>query len=151
MAGITLVKADYLSLAGIGTQKKLVDLGLAIDEMARILAIHVSVQESADQTVGAEGQIAYCWDPEEETIVVDEDKYFTTTAFSSAHVGTAYGGNTMISEWFDFTGLQMVTTRDLSLIGASSTPIVWKAWCHVYYEKLKPTQLELVQLIAARR
>ena len=151
MRNMTLVKADYMIIVTPGSLAKVIDLGLAIDEMARILAVHFSIQEAGDETVGAEYQAALSWDPEDTSLTIDQDRFFVTLAGSSAHVGTAYGGNTMISQWFDFTNLMMATTRNLALLFSTSTVCVVKLWSHVYYEKFKPTQMELVQYIAQRR
>ncbi|MBA7590064.1 hypothetical protein ES708_32166 [subsurface metagenome] len=146
---ITYVKSDELTVAAGATESIEVDLGLGIDEAARIMAVEIALR--SDPAVFA-GQLTgvYSFDPEDTVIDLADDEQFIMSHMSPNFAGAAYGLVPSWVDYFDFSGLNLITARNLRFL-VSSVITVGVGVGRVFYEKYKPTITDLTQLIAQRR
>ncbi|MBA7592849.1 hypothetical protein ES708_35043 [subsurface metagenome] len=148
---ITYVKCDSFSGETVGAYAVEVDLGLGIDEAARILGVELSIESSLALADGVKARrAAYSFDPEDTTIVLDDDEQFAYLPLVVAGLGTSGGTTANAALYMDFTGMKLITSRNLAflaLVADVADTVVGK----VFYEKYKPPVAELTQLIAARR
>ncbi len=153
MAGITYVKSDVLEPLAAATEVVVVDLGLGVDEAARILGVSITVLITTIFTAPMYSFIEGCYsfDPEDIAISRSDDEHFAYTAVAHSDI-TASTGASKQSEviFLDFTKMNVVTTRNLAFLCAA-TGLKGMAVGRVYYEKFSPTDRELVTLIAQRR
>ncbi len=152
MQGMTLVKSNILELGAPGITYQVVDLGLGIDEGARILAVEIDIFNPGAM-IGTWGncQISVSFDPEDKTVDPSDDEQFAFAVSAYDIVGLAGGNNPMVDVWKDFSSLNLITTRNIALIMRAENAGPFFAVIKTFYEKFKPSQLELVQLIATRR
>lgn len=149
MQGITLVKSDGITLAAAGTDAVVVDLGLGIEEAAKILGILVS-GFPATPTGAARLEMVYSFDPEDTAIDPDDDEQFFHAVVSV--LMTTQGARIDSETTFaNYIGMNLITTRNLAFIVQAVGTAGGIAKGKVYYEKFKPTDRELVTLIAQRR
>lgn len=150
---ITYVKSDTLTAAGTATNAVLVDLGLGIDEAARIVGIELSISITIPMIAGIAQivQAAYSFDPEDLLIAGNDDEQFAQVDLVAGNIAAGTGAHKQSEfAFFNFSGMSLVTTRNLALllnVIVTTGVIVGK----VYYERYKPTATDLVQLIARRR
>lgn len=135
----------------LGTEAEVVDLGLGIDEAAKILAIQCSTYITHDNTVGADTLVAISFDPEDNQVSGDDDEQFFVMNNTNSAVGTAQGSPGHANVFANYIGLNLITTRNLAIIFTTKTDITQLVYFKIFYEKFKPTDRELVQLIAQRR
>lgn len=153
MAGITYVKSDSLAVLAAGTDAIEVDLGLGIDEAARILGIELAVDVSAVFTANllCTVEAAYSFDPEDTVVSATDDEQFAYVKVTTSAILASTGAQKQSEVIFlDFSRVNLVTTRNLALL-LLATGLAGVAIGKVYYEKFKPTDRELVTLIAQRR
>ena len=145
---ITLVKSDQLAPASGATESVEVDLGLGIDEAAKILGIYLEASQ-IKEVVGGFVQACYSFDPEDTVVAPADDEQF---AFVGIRQGFLTQGLSVLTgrEFFDFSSMNLITTRNLRMLCTCFAEAA-EAKGRVYYEKYKPAQMELVQLIAQRR
>ncbi|MBA7592109.1 hypothetical protein ES708_34286 [subsurface metagenome] len=151
--GMTYVKSDELTAAPDATAAVEVDLGLGIDEAARILGVLLDVYQSGvyapNACIWIQG--AYSFDPEDTIINGTDDEQFAQLDLVTSSLTAAVEPQLQsASQFFDFTRMNLVTTRNVALLldaAADSGGVKGK----VYYEKFKPSAIELTQLIATRR
>ncbi len=149
MPAITYVKADELSV-GIGASVGLeIDLGLGIEEAAKIVGVELEVVEDP-ATASGSCRCAISFDPEDAAFNGTDDEQFVSLVAAIDVVGAAYSTVQTIGRFFDFSGLNLITTRNLALVATGVTS-AYVVYSKIYYEKYKPTANELVQLIATRR
>lgn len=133
------------------TVAQIVDLGLSINELARILGVYLEVEiQTAVISATARCELEYSFDPEDTTVVTTDDEHFARCLVRAA--GGTQGGSNKQSEvlYKEFHDQNMLTSRNLSIIGRSdiaNTNVAGK----VFFEKFVPTANELNQLIARRR
>jgi len=150
---ITLVKSDAISAAAGASGNVEVDLGLGIDEAARIVGIELDVRFHTTLVAATDGYAmgAYSFDPEDTTIAETDDEQFAEVTIQIMSIAATTGAaNGSFNVFKDFSHMNLITTRNLALVGyafAYDCSIVGK----VYYEKYKPTSQDLVELIAHRR
>lgn len=149
--GMTYVKSDEFT-CGIGASNSIViDLGLGIDEAARILGILGVVSISGDlKTAQALGRLTYSFDPEDTLPSGADDEHFFIMETATVGVGTAGGAKAAETVFADYSKMNLVTTRNLAMTGEAYVSAARMAG-RVYYEKFKPSAMELNQLIATRR
>ncbi|MBA7591708.1 hypothetical protein ES708_33869 [subsurface metagenome] len=153
MAGITLIKSDWLTPLAATTEVVEVDLGLGIDEAARILGVSLTVAVGTIFTAPMYALIeaAYSFDPEDIVITRTDDEIFAYVAVATSDLAASTGAQKQSEAIFlDFTQMNVVTTRNLAFLVAA-VGLTGEGVGRVYYEKYKPTQIDLVQLIAQRR
>ncbi|MBA7590904.1 hypothetical protein ES708_33047 [subsurface metagenome] len=80
----------------------------------------------------------------------DDEQFAHVAILGSGMAAGVAGGKQSEHAYFDFSGQNLVTTRDLAFIAAASA-CTGRAVGKVYYERFKPTAIELSQLIATRR
>ena len=151
--GITYVRSNVLHLAAPGNEQVVVDLGLGINEAAKIVGVLLSL-DAWCLTPGSTNtaDVAYSFDPEDLVPAGDDDEQFAHLRMRADLVGVTVGAaRTSQSEFLDFTGMTLVTARNLSLMLAAAVADEANCFCKVYYEKYKPSAQELIQLIAQRR
>jgi len=147
--GITLVKSDLLTVAIGATEVVVVDLGLGIDEAARILGVLLVVRLTPAVASGILTAV-YSFDPEDVAIAGADDEQFVGSEVAVDIVGAAYAAVPTRVNHFNFVGLNLITSRNLAFI-ATSVTTAGLAYGRIYYEKYKPVATELIQLIAQRR
>ncbi len=151
--GMTYVRADSVAPAAGASAAVVVDLGLGIDEAARILGIMLDVNIVGVIIPVTEMRVvaAYSFDPEDLIWSGTDDEQFASCVVSTSAI-TASTGATKQSEhaFFNFTNMNVVTTRNLALV-CTATALPAIASGKVYYERFKPSAIELSQLIATRR
>ena len=147
--GITLVKSNLLTVAIGATEVEEVDLGLGIEEAARILGVVLVLRLTPAVASGLLTAV-YSFDPEDVAIAGADDEQFVGSEVAVDIVGAAYAAVTTRVNYFNFVGLNLITTRNLAFI-ATSVTTAGIAYGRVYYEKYKPAATELIQLIAQRR
>ena len=151
MAAMTYNKSDDLIVAGAATASVVIDLGLGIEEAARILGVAITLVATGAPGAGASRfDAAISFDPEDVALDADDDEQFVHDAFGFIEVVAAGSSITGYTFIHDFSHMNLITTRDLALIG-TSTVAPFEAKTKVFYEKYKPTSNELVQLISTRR
>ena len=152
---ITYVKSDYAMAAAGVTTPVVVDLGLGIDEAARILGISLEVggatKFEADQVSTLEA--AYSFDPEDVLIEPTDDEQFAYLCVVISAITASTGAMKQTENYFlDFSRMNLITTRNLAfLVASAAAAMTAKGTGRVYYEKYKPPVAELTQLIATRR
>lgn len=147
--GITLVKSNLLTVAIGATEVEEVDLGLGIEEAARILGVVLVLRLTPAVASGLLTAV-YSFDPEDVAVAGADDEQFVGSEVAVDIVGAAYAAVTTRVNYFNFVGLNLITTRNLAFI-ATSVTTAGIAYGRVYYEKYKPAATELIQLIAQRR
>ncbi|MBA7590862.1 hypothetical protein ES708_33003 [subsurface metagenome] len=151
--GMTYVKADEIAPAEGATAAVVVNLGLGIDEAARILGVLFNVTSVGILVGGTAPSCygAYSFDPEDTTPDPKDDEQFASCfVFHSATPATYGGAKQSESTCLDFSGMNLTTTRNLALVGRA-TLLGGSVEGKVYYERFKPSAIELSQLIATRR
>ncbi len=151
--GVTYIKCDFLEPLAAATESIEVDLGIGIDEAARILGISLTVWVDTIFTAPIYSLIeaSYSFDPEDTAISKTDDEQFAFVAVATSAI-TASTGSRKQSEaiFLDFTKMNLVTTRNLAFL-VQATGLKGDGAGKVYYEKFKPSDRELVTLIAQRR
>jgi hypothetical protein len=153
MAGITLIKSDWLTPLAAATEVVVVDLGLGIDEAAKILAVSLTVAVGTIFTAPIYTLIeaAYSFDPEDTVITRTDDEIFAYVAVATSDITASTGAQKQSEAIFlDFTQMNVITTRNLAFLVAA-VGLTGEGVGRVYYEKFTPTDRELVTLIAQRR
>ncbi|MBA7587390.1 hypothetical protein ES708_29419 [subsurface metagenome] len=149
--GITYVKSNELEAASMIPESVEVDLGLAIDEAARILGIELSVMPSGTPQAGDNrGEAVVSFDPEDTAIDYSDDEQFAILISNVSFVGATAAAQSSQNIWLDYTGLNLITSRNLRFIVMGAVTAA-KGKCRVFYEKYKPSVSDLNQLIAQRR
>lgn len=145
----TLVKSEELAGAVPGTVQAVIDLGLGIDEAARILGILGSVAVGATAAAIQQARIELSFDPEDNVSDMDDDEHFFHLG-SGVQALTSGGAQHSSVVFANYAQMNLITTRNLSMImiavGGGGVGLV-----NIYYEKFKPNDRLLVQLIAQRR
>ncbi len=150
MAGqMTYVKSDTLA-GGLGDYSVPVDLGLGIDEAARILGVALSLEFTGASLPISPGQAAYSYDPEDAVVDPEDDEQFALVGLAELLTGATGGQKRSEFGFLDFSGMNMITTRNLALI-LTVAGTAMAVHGRVYYERYKPSDRDLVQLIATRR
>lgn len=151
--GMTYIKADSITPALGASAAVVVDLGLGIDEAARIQGIMLDLSMNGDAAAIVEMRVAaaYSFDPEDLVWSGTDDEQFASCIISTlGATATTTSAKQSEHAFFDFTGMQVVTTRNLALV-ATAAGLAATVSGKVYYEKFKPSAIELSQLIATRR
>ncbi len=157
MASITYVKADSVAPAGGASAAVVADLGLGIDEAARILGVEIGIEMLAVLVAGAYlyGRASYSFDPEDTEYSATDDEQFASCVLSISAIAASTSAVKQSEHvFFNFIGMNLVTTRNLALVATSGgvpAGVALAVEGKVYYEKYKPAATELVQLIATRR
>ncbi|MBA7585668.1 hypothetical protein ES708_27656 [subsurface metagenome] len=150
---VTMIKADTITAAGNASGAVVVDLGLGIDEAAKITGIFLSAFVTGVVTPAMYQNVqgSYSFDPEDTTVSWTDDEQFVGVRVDIS-AGAAAVEPTKASEviFKDFSLMNVITTRNLALI-ITAVEIGGGVVGKVYYEKYKPAVNELVQLIAQRR
>jgi len=150
---VTLVKCDSLAAVAGATNSVEVDLGLAIDEAARITGISFDVRFTDALIAATYGlaQADYSFDPEDTAPnEVDDEHFAKCNTGSESIAGTTGAYKSSETKFCDFSNMNLITTRNLAFCVAG-VGYAMVGTGIVYYEKYKPSQFELVQLIAQRR
>lgn len=151
--GVTYVKSNSLPAVAAGTAGEVVDLGLGVDEAAQIMGVSFEVRFSSALIAATLGiaQVELSFDPEDVVPNEVDDDHFARCNLASTNIAACVGAiKASESKFIDFSGMTLITTRNLALVVAGvGYDMVGGAT--IYYEKYKPTQLDLVQLIAQRR
>jgi hypothetical protein len=143
-----MVKSDVLVVAAGTSEHIVVDLGVAIDEVVRILGVQLCVDNEAPFAI-ATAIASLSFDPEDVAVALDDDEQFVHVRQVSAF--TTEGGQKMSENLVaDYSNMNLLTTRNLAFV-ASAVGAQAIAVSHVYYERYKPTKDDLVMLIAQRR
>jgi len=153
MSAITYVKSDIVAPVAGASASVVVDLGLGIDEAARILGVLLNVACIGIFAAGASLACygAYSFDPEDTTYAPTDDEQFAACFLITSAIAASVGAKKQSeSIYIPFIGLNLITTRNLALVGTASG-LLGSVEGKVYYEKYKPAATELVQLIATRR
>jgi hypothetical protein len=150
---ITLVQSKGLVAAMAGVPNlTVVDFQLAMDEAVRILGIEGTIRSvEAQSGTWGNAQMAVSFDPNDNAIDDYDDEQFCMFVASFDIVGVTGGMTPGLSEFRDYTGMNLLTVRNLGLILTAENSVPYIGCVKVCYEKFKPTQAELVQLIARRR
>ena len=153
MSLMTYVKSDTLTAAGTATAAVVVDLGLSLNEAAKIVGIELALSTTIPMVAGLAQiiQAAYSFDPEDLLINGNDDEQFAQADLVTGSIAATTGAHKQSEfAFFDFSGMTLVTTRNLALllnVVVTTGVVIGK----VYYERFKPTASELMQLIATRR
>ncbi|MBA7545808.1 hypothetical protein ES705_38186 [subsurface metagenome] len=147
--GMTYVKSDQLMLAAAGSDAVVVDLGLGVDEAARILGVEVSAL-AASPAGAASINAAYSFDPEDLVPAPNDDEQFFDM-YVSLLLTTTGGRQDSDTVFADFSGMNLITTRNLAFVATAVGVAGGIANGKVYYERYKPSVNDLNQLIARRR
>jgi hypothetical protein len=146
---MTYVKADTLA-GGVGSYNQVVDLGLGIDEAARILGVSLSLVFTGASLPVSLGQAVYSFDPEDNVVVPEDDEQFALVGLAELLTGATGGQKRSEFAFLNFSGMNVITTRNLALV-LTVVGTAMAVYGRVYYERYKPSDRELVQLIATRR
>ncbi|MBA7709095.1 hypothetical protein ES703_118005 [subsurface metagenome] len=152
---ITLVQSkafEGCGIMGFEVQSKVVDFQLAMDEAVRILGVEATGYPG-DALVGTWGalQVAISFDPDDAVVAPNDDEQFCQFSLGFDVIGVTGGNNPSLSEFRDYSNVNLLTVRNLGIIVAAMNAYPWYVTVKVLYEKYKPTQNELVQLISRRR
>ncbi|MBA7586081.1 hypothetical protein ES708_28077 [subsurface metagenome] len=153
MGSMTYVKADVVAVGAAASAAVVVDLGLGIDEAARILGVLIDVSMVGVLLPGIEmrAQAAYSFDPEDLVFAAADDEQFASCEVAVTAIAASVGATKQSEHAFsNFVGMNVVTTRNLALV-LTATALPATVSGKVYYERYKPTAMDLVQLIATRR
>ncbi len=149
MGQMTYVKSDTLA-GGVGDYSVVVDLGLGIEEAAKIMGVALSVEFTGASLPVSQGEAAYSFDPEDTVVAPEDDEQFALVGLAELLTGATGGQKRSEFGYLDFSGMNLITTRSLALLlHVVGTAMVVQG--RVYYERYKPSDKELVQLIATRR
>ena len=152
---ITHLKSNSISLTpakGDAYVAEEVDLGLGIDEAARIVGVYLNVIAQLITDGNVVVRAGYSFDPEDTTLVSADDECFAFIEMFCHDVGLAYDGNWTYAIYQDFSHLNLITTRNVAFIGYGyNVDCTQGVNGKLFYEKYRPTDRELVQLIAQRR
>lgn len=146
---ITYVKNQSIGVAAGVTSAVQIDLGLAINEGARILGIQASIELSALTTADNLAAAWMSFDPGDIISAVNDDEQFWHLGAGTQYL-TEGGMMSVVNDWTDYSHLNLITTRNLSLI-FGTTGSAGGCEVKVFFEKFTPTKDELVGLIAHRR
>jgi len=147
---ITIVKSDHLGVPEGTTVGLEIDLGLSIDQAARILGVYLE-PKCVGNVTGLRTRASVSFDPEDVAPGVSDDEHFVIMEATQLIVTTGALQQNR-GQFFNFSGMNLITTRNLALCGeASGTDNNGEILCRVYYEKYTPSTNELVQYIAMRR
>ncbi len=148
---ITYVKSDRLTITGAGEDAVAIDLGLGIEEAARVLRIDLGLEISGAWGEGDLPQIegVVSFDPEDLVVAHEDDEQFCY-AIHGCFCLTTGGHVRTANHSFDYSGINLITTRNLALL-AKGTVANTAVVCRVFYEKYVPAAADLIQLIATRR
>ncbi|MBA7584597.1 hypothetical protein ES708_26554 [subsurface metagenome] len=155
--GMTYVRADSVAPAAGASAAVVVDLGLGIDEAAKILGIEIGIEFLGIFTAGAYHwtRAAYSFDPEDTEYSATDDEQFASCVLATSSIAASTSAQKQSEHvFFNFIGMDLVTTRNLALVGTSGgvpTGVASQVEGKVYYERFKPSAIELSQLIATRR
>ncbi|MBA7709148.1 hypothetical protein ES703_118060 [subsurface metagenome] len=150
----TLVKSDLLSIGAAADGETVLDLGLAIGEVARILGVFLSVEPGCATAASGAGTVGLSFDPEDTGATLDAAYWKDDDVFAKVHqyiMQQADGGAAHeFGQFFDFTGMNLITARNIAYCGKSVTNTLLS---HVvlYYEKKKPTPNDMNAIIGYRR
>lgn len=147
--GITLVKGTLVSAGAASIGNAEIDLDLAIDEAARIMGVLVTGDLSGGLASGTT-EVAIGFDPEATQVAGAVDNQFFS-ARCSVGFDTSGAAYRAVTVWADFSNQMLITTRNLSMMVDTAAGMNGSWTCKLFYEKYKPAQNELVQLIAHRR
>jgi len=152
---ITYVKCNAISLTpalGDVYVPEVVDLGLGLDEAAKILGAYLNLIAAVDATVGQMVRCGYSFDPEDTELKFSDDEQFAYVEMAVSCVGVAGFSKPTHTQFFNFSGMNLITTRNLAFIGYGySVAYTQGVNGIIYYEKYRPNDKELIQLIAQRR
>ncbi|MBA7586994.1 hypothetical protein ES708_29002 [subsurface metagenome] len=151
--GVTYVKSDVVAVGAAASAAVVVDLGLGLDEAARILGVQfdISMVGVYLPTLNVRAQAAYSFDPEDLDFRGTDDEQFASCEVAISAGQTSTGAVKQSEHAFhDYTGMNVVTTRNLALV-CTATGLNASVSGKVYYERYKPSASDLNQLIAARR
>ncbi len=151
--GITYVKCDFAEPLAAATSAVEVDLGLGIDEAARILGVSMMAAVGTIFTAPmyALVEVCYSFDPEDVAIDRNDDEQFAYAAVATSDITASTGAQEQSENVFlDFTKMNVITTRNLAFLVAA-VGLKGLGVGKVYYEKYKPSDRELVSLVAQRR
>jgi len=153
MSSMTYVKSDAIAPIAGASAAVVVDLGLGIEEAARILGVLLNVAcigiFAAGTSLACYG--AYSFDPEDTSYSPTDDEQFAACLMITSAIAASTGAKKQSeSIYLDYSGLNLVTTRNLALVGTASG-LLGSVEGKIYYEKYRPSANELVQLIATRR
>ncbi len=143
------------------TLKAEIDLGLAIGEACRILAVYMNVKLGAEFTDAGFVQciLGLSFDPNEVAGPGSTDSEIFAVLDNSIIVqsGTAEAfGQRVVQRYYDFGSLYLITTRNVGIIGQAESEVTGDtpevtAQARVYYERFTPGVNDLNRLIATRR
>lgn len=167
MAEYTYITREFLNeTAGAGSPTQLhqeIDLGLGMDQVARILAVHMGLLSGIEPITANTGHHSLeGWvslNPEQVQWYNNRDEQFVSMLLSLVNVATVtiseYGVQRALNLNFDFLEMNLITSRNLSFGVRCRSDMATKpeGECHlmVFWEKFKPSANELNQLISARR
>lgn len=150
--GFTYIKRDQLSRSSTGNSTDIAELGLALGEVARILGVELSLYQDPDATVGNWLALGIDLDPDNVGFISHaEDSLIAVLYLSTNHVGTTYGSMDAIHTYHDYSNLNILTARDVAIHMYANDAPGGAGFSAVFYKKFKPTPVEMMQLIAARR
>jgi hypothetical protein len=144
MSSITYVKSSEITNAAAEVAAEEINLGLSINEAARILGAELGVFAAS---VTATVKVDLSFDPEDTTIDGADDEHFACLERNAF-------GTSVDSSWaylfLDFSRMNLITTRNLAFI-VETLVAGGTGRAKIYFEKYTPGAQELNQLIAARR
>ncbi|MBA7586123.1 hypothetical protein ES708_28119 [subsurface metagenome] len=144
MSSITYVKSSEITTAAADVKAEEINLGLSINEAARILGVELgAIAASATATA----KVDLSFDPEDTAIDGADDEHFACVERNA--FGTSVD-STWAFLYFDFTRMNLITTRNLALI-LETLVAGGTGKAKIYFEKYIPSAQDLNQLIAARR
>jgi len=154
---ITLVQRVFLSAVSAPevVERAIVDLGLAIGECARILAVDMELDVAVTAQETSYGQLGLSYEPEvAPNPMTDDDTIAMIRSRFQSGNATYESLQTSVHRFFNFRGLNMVTANKMSIVcstvGATDAP-AFNCSVAVFYEKFKPSTQDLNELIAYRR
>jgi len=148
---VTLVKPFAVDYNDIGTKTYVLDFDLGMDEAIRILGVQISGKQTHDQDQGQSVHAAMSFDPSKTGILGLDPDLFCRYMYWSSAVGIAGFSVGMDNVFYDFSGMMMITVRNLAFLVNTLTVMPGYIDGFVYYYKFVPGMLELSMLIAYRR
>jgi len=157
---LTLFQRVFLSAVSAPTVVKnaLIDLGLGVGEIARILGIEIQMDTAVTADNLSYGQASVIVDPEATTSGVhlgqNKDIAYIRQRVQSGNA-TYEVVRTSTHRYFDYTGMNVLVIENMKFLASTSSGTgdapAFNATVMVFFEKYKPTAQELNELILYRR
>lgn len=155
---ITYIKSKYVQVVGDGGNVHAhyeLDLGLQLDEIARIVGVEIGFCFTNSVTDPLTCCAGVSLDEDDDSFNPENDDQFAMFRIVGDAMGVSTGAVfNGLSQHFDYTNMNILTSQHLALINEislSQNALVMGATFTIFYEIVKPSNQQLVEIIARRR